>query len=120
MCQFVSFRSFLGTWNRQTGLDKSIKEHYKEALWTPDKTLKIVTVIEPPFVSVKLTPVGIKFHGYCIDLVHQIMTSLNLTYEIYNASGYGSLMDDNWTGAVGEVVYGLARLQKRNCPSHRE
>ena len=102
--------SFLGSWDRQTGLDDSIRKHYEKNRWRASDVLKVVTVIEPPFVSVELTPVGLKYYGYCIDLLKEIMSHLKLKYEIYNSTGYGSLMDDNWTGAVGEVVYGWVIL----------
>ena len=101
---------FLGNWDRQSGLDESTREHYKKSLWNANEVLKVVTVIEPPFVSVELTPVGLKYYGYCIDLLQEIMNHLKLKYEIYNSTGYGSLMDDNWNGAVGEVVYGWVKI----------
>ena len=102
--------------DRQAGLSAAVHTHQQSLRIHPGLqpggggTLRVVTVIEPPFVSVRLTPVGNRFYGYCIDLLDEMMKELNLSYTIYNASKYGSLLGDNWTGAVGEVVYGRADL----------
>ncbi|XP_077988455.1 glutamate receptor ionotropic, delta-2-like [Glandiceps talaboti] len=76
-------------------------------------TLRIVTILESPFMMRQDTETGPKYTGYCMDLIMQIADTLKVKYELYEVpdNKYGSQNDDGtWNGLVGEVYYGRAHL----------
>ena len=60
---------------------------------------------------------SVKYSGYCIELFQLIVSKLNkdrtelgldpIEYRLYDVTQYGSFIDEKWTGAVGELVYGV-------------
>ena len=77
---------------------------------------------EPPFVFKDNTPASfgnssVQYSGYCIELFEVVVSQLNkyrselglqsIQYRLYDVTNYGSFIDDRWTGAVGELVYGV-------------
>ncbi|XP_075262108.1 glutamate receptor ionotropic, delta-1-like isoform X2 [Convolutriloba macropyga] len=97
-----------GTWSRSYGFDSS------NELFRPPtqnfKRIKVVTVVEPPFVEMRIQSFGPNFTGYCIDMLDEIAKQMNFQYDIYNASEYGRLNGNTWVGAVGEVAYKRADI----------
>ncbi|XP_066955642.1 uncharacterized protein [Macrobrachium rosenbergii] len=52
------------------------------------------------------------FEGFLVDLLNILSVEMNFTYSIYEVcdKSYGSIINDTWTGMVGEVVYGRAHI----------
>ncbi|CAF3385471.1 unnamed protein product [Rotaria sp. Silwood1] len=85
-----------------------------------NQTLKVTTVIEPPYVI--LNPNGTnstnKYIGFCIDILLELAERLNFSFEIeiVKDETFGKKNDKGeWNGIIGELVYrradvGLAGL----------
>ncbi|XP_070542726.1 glutamate receptor ionotropic, kainate 2-like isoform X2 [Ptychodera flava] len=104
----------IGSWDNNRGLELIQKPFTRNFdLYKTNQTLRIVTIVEAPFVMREDTPRGPKYSGYCIDLIHKIADTLKVKYDLYEVpdSKYGSQNDDGtWNGLVGEVYYGRAHL----------
>uniref|UniRef100_A0AAZ3RZ44 Glutamate receptor n=1 Tax=Oncorhynchus tshawytscha TaxID=74940 RepID=A0AAZ3RZ44_ONCTS len=71
--------------------------------------LRVVTVLEEPFVMVSENVLGKpkKYQGYSIDVLDSLSNYLGFKYEIYVAPDhkYGSQQSDGvWNGLMGELV----------------
>nr|XP_006825247.1 PREDICTED: glutamate receptor ionotropic, delta-2-like [Saccoglossus kowalevskii] len=78
-----------------------------------NKSYKIVTIIEAPFVMIEETVTGVKYSGYCIDMLNEIAKELDFKYTLYLTPDdkYGGTNDDGtWNGLIGQVYYGKADL----------
>ncbi|XP_076447090.1 glutamate receptor 2-like [Babylonia areolata] len=78
---------------------------------TVNKTQKVTTVLEDPFVQEVLEnkggepAVGGKhYEGYCIDLLKMVAERANFQYSLHVQGGYGAVVNGSWTGMVGELV----------------
>ncbi|KAL2304851.1 hypothetical protein Nmel_006806 [Mimus melanotis] len=77
--------------------------------------LRVVTVLEEPFVMVSENVLGKpkKYQGFSIDVLEALATYLGFKYEIYVAPDhkYGSPQDDgSWNGLIGELVFKRADI----------
>uniref|UniRef100_A0A914DXN9 Ionotropic glutamate receptor L-glutamate and glycine-binding domain-containing protein n=1 Tax=Acrobeloides nanus TaxID=290746 RepID=A0A914DXN9_9BILA len=77
----------------------------------------IVPKLEPPYVNyVNLTSAYEEEVGYgpgiVMEILNEMAMELNLTYtfEFQQDSDWGALVDGNWTGAFGQLVYGDADI----------
>ena len=76
------------------------------------KQVKIVIFVNEPYVMKKIEGNMIIYYGFAIDLVDLIMRDLEVTYEFYEVPDgtYGKLINDTWTGMIGEIISGKADL----------
>ncbi|XP_035671344.1 glutamate receptor ionotropic, kainate 2-like [Branchiostoma floridae] len=76
------------------------------------KTLKAVTVLEDPYATKKVTDEGTDFHGFVIDIVKELSSSLGFDFELYVSPDgkYGAPKENNtqWSGVIGEIMSGRA------------
>ncbi|KAH0508237.1 Glutamate receptor ionotropic, delta-2 [Microtus ochrogaster] len=77
--------------------------------------LRVVTVLEEPFVMVSENVLGKpkKYQGFSIDVLDALSNYLGFNYEIYVAPDhkYGSPQEDGtWNGLVGELVFKRADI----------
>ncbi|XP_043917322.1 glutamate receptor ionotropic, delta-2 [Protopterus annectens] len=104
----------LGSWNPVTGLngtltDKKLENNMRGVV------LRVVTVLEEPFVMVSENVLGKpkKYRGFSIDVLDALSNYLGFKYEIYTAPDhkYGNLQSDGtWNGMVGELVFKRADI----------
>ncbi|XP_064637825.1 glutamate receptor ionotropic, kainate 2-like isoform X1 [Lineus longissimus] len=82
------------------------------------KLLKVVTIIEPPFVKLKDNSANRtgndRFEGYCIDLLENIAAIHGFEYEIYlvpdGKFGAEQEKDGMWDGVIGELMTNRADM----------
>ena len=57
-----------------------------------------------------------RYEGYCVDLLHEINTIFNFTYNITTVDAYGSYdkKTDKWNGLIGELMEGVSNDQIGN------
>uniref|UniRef100_A0A452ETH5 Glutamate receptor n=1 Tax=Capra hircus TaxID=9925 RepID=A0A452ETH5_CAPHI len=72
-------------------------------------TLKVVTVLEEPFVMVAENILGQpkRYKGFSIDVLDALAKALGFKYEIYQAPDgrYGhQLHNTSWNGMIGELI----------------
>ncbi|XP_030348526.1 glutamate receptor ionotropic, delta-2 isoform X2 [Strigops habroptila] len=104
----------LGCWNPITGLNGSLTDRKLENNMR-GVVLRVVTVLEEPFVMVSENVLGKpkKYQGFSIDVLEALATYLGFKYEIYVAPDhkYGSPQDDgSWNGLIGELVFKRADI----------
>ncbi|KFW82402.1 Glutamate receptor ionotropic, delta-2, partial [Manacus vitellinus] len=104
----------LGCWNPVTGLNGSLTDRKLENNMR-GVVLRVVTVLEEPFVMVSENVLGKpkKYQGFSIDVLEALATYLGFKYEIYVAPDhkYGSPQDDgSWNGLIGELVFKRADI----------
>ncbi|XP_074643782.1 glutamate receptor ionotropic, kainate 2-like [Tubulanus polymorphus] len=106
----------IGVWETGKGLNIS-KEYstYRHELENSlkNKTLKITTILDDPFVM-KSEPINgeplkgnARFKGYCVDLLREIAADLgfNYTIELVADKKYGAKMDNGeWNGMVSDLI----------------
>ncbi|KAK3754484.1 hypothetical protein QZH41_007393 [Actinostola sp. cb2023] len=117
----------VGSWNPSSRL---VMETNKEIVWPSGKvdipsdtaflienrTLRIVTIHEPPFVYVFRSDGNKKyvFGGYCIELLKTIAEELKFSFEIYPVpdSNFGAQdpITKEWNGMVKEIIQGTADI----------
>ncbi|KAJ1066480.1 hypothetical protein K5549_007602 [Capra hircus] len=78
-------------------------------------TLKVVTVLEEPFVMVAENILGQpkRYKGFSIDVLDALAKALGFKYEIYQAPDgrYGhQLHNTSWNGMIGELISKRADL----------
>uniref|UniRef100_H3DJN3 Glutamate receptor n=1 Tax=Tetraodon nigroviridis TaxID=99883 RepID=H3DJN3_TETNG len=96
------------TWDPLHGLNGTLTDRKLENNMR-GVVLRVVTVLEEPFVMVSENVLGKpkKYQGYSIDVLDALSNYLGFKYEIYVAPDhkYGSLQPDGqWNGLIGELV----------------
>ncbi|XP_012989320.2 glutamate receptor ionotropic, delta-1 isoform X2 [Esox lucius] len=104
----------LATWDSVHGLNGSLKESRIEN-GMQGVTVKIVTLLEDPFVMVAENILGQpkRYKGFSIDVLDALAKILGFKYEIYQVadSKYGSqLPNGSWNGMIGELINKRADL----------
>ncbi|XP_006789832.1 glutamate receptor ionotropic, delta-2 isoform X2 [Neolamprologus brichardi] len=101
--------SRLATWDPVHGLNGTLTDRKLENNMR-GVVLRVVTVLEEPFVMVSENVLGKpkKYQGFSIDVLDALSNYLGFKYEIYVAPDhkYGSLQPDGqWNGLMGELVF---------------
>ncbi|XP_061757048.1 glutamate receptor ionotropic, delta-2 isoform X2 [Nerophis ophidion] len=101
--------SRLATWDPVHGLNGTLTDRKLENNMR-GVVLRVVTVLEEPFVMVSENVLGKpkKYQGFSIDVLDALANYLGFKYEIYIAPDhkYGSLQPDGqWNGLMGELVF---------------
>ncbi|XP_062854391.1 glutamate receptor ionotropic, delta-2 [Trichomycterus rosablanca] len=101
--------SRLATWDPIHGLNGSLSDRKIENNMR-GVVLRIVTVLEEPFVMVSENVLGKpkKYQGFSIDVLDALSNYLGFKYEIYVAPDhkYGSQQaDGTWNGLIAELVF---------------
>uniref|UniRef100_A0A8C7XUS5 Glutamate receptor n=1 Tax=Oryzias sinensis TaxID=183150 RepID=A0A8C7XUS5_9TELE len=101
--------SRLATWDPVHGLNGTLSDRKLENNMR-GVVLRVVTVLEEPFVMVSENVLGKpkKYQGFSIDILDALSNYLGFKYEIYVAPDhkYGSLQaDGQWNGLMGELVF---------------
>uniref|UniRef100_A0A8C4S8D5 Glutamate receptor n=1 Tax=Erpetoichthys calabaricus TaxID=27687 RepID=A0A8C4S8D5_ERPCA len=104
----------LATWDSLRGLNGSLQERRLESDMQ-GVTLKIVTVLEEPFVMVAENILGQpkRYKGFSIDVLDALAKNLGFKYDIYQVSDskYGiQLQNGSWNGMIGELINKRADL----------
>ncbi|KAM8889274.1 glutamate receptor ionotropic, delta-1-like isoform 2-T2 [Synchiropus picturatus] len=104
----------LATWDSVHGLNGSLKESRIEN-GMQGVTLKVVTLLEDPFVMVAENILGQpkRYKGFSIDVLDALAKILGFKYEIYQVtdSKYGSqLPNGSWNGMIGDLINKRADL----------
>ncbi|XP_068594475.1 glutamate receptor ionotropic, delta-2 [Brachionichthys hirsutus] len=99
----------LATWDPVHGLNGTLTDRKLENNMR-GVVLRVVTVLEEPFVMVSENVLGKpkKYQGYSIDVLDALSNYLGFKYEIYVAPDhkYGILQPDGqWNGLMGELVF---------------
>ncbi|XP_023692515.1 glutamate receptor ionotropic, delta-2 isoform X1 [Paramormyrops kingsleyae] len=99
----------LATWDPVHGLNGTLTDRKLENNMR-GIVLRVVTVLEEPFVMVSENVLGQpkKYQGFSIDVLDALSNYLGFKYEIYVAPDhkYGSLQADGvWNGLIGELVF---------------
>jgi len=81
-----------------------------------NKTLRIVTVMNDPYVMSKIFEPAIspealqrmsfeeKYEGFCVDLIKELSKEVKFKYKFYQgAGGYGSFKNGRWTGMIADL-----------------
>lgn len=129
----VNLRKFgfekVGYWSPSTRL---VMDSSKEIVWPSgrvdipsdvafliaNRTLRVVTIHEPPFVYVFKNNIDGKasyiYGGFCIELLRSIAEKLKFTYELYPVedSYFGSQdpISKEWNGMVRDLLQGKADM----------
>uniref|UniRef100_A0A3P8UY46 Glutamate receptor n=1 Tax=Cynoglossus semilaevis TaxID=244447 RepID=A0A3P8UY46_CYNSE len=98
----------LASWDSTRGLNGSLKENRIES-GMHGVMLKIVTVLEEPFVMVAENILGQpkRYKGFSIDVLDALAKLLGFKYDIYQVGDgkYGTaLPNGSWNGMIGEVI----------------
>ncbi|XP_052046630.1 glutamate receptor ionotropic, delta-1 [Apodemus sylvaticus] len=98
----------LATWDSEKGLNGSLQERPMGSR-LQGLTLKVVTVLEEPFVMVAENILGQpkRYKGFSIDVLDALAKALGFKYEIYQAPDgrYGhQLHNTSWNGMIGELI----------------
>ncbi|CAG10062.1 unnamed protein product [Tetraodon nigroviridis] len=98
----------LATWDSTRGLNGSLKENRIESSMQ-GVTLRIVTLLEEPFVMVAENILGQpkRYKGFSIDVLDALAKILGFKYNIYQVGDgkYGSaLPNGSWNGMIGELI----------------
>uniref|UniRef100_UPI00398E9103 glutamate receptor ionotropic, delta-1-like n=1 Tax=Pristiophorus japonicus TaxID=55135 RepID=UPI00398E9103 len=98
----------LAVWDPVKGLNGSLQERRLESDMQ-GVTLKVVTILEEPFVMVAENILGQpkRYKGFSIDVLDALAKNLGFKYEIYQAVDhkYGSqLANGSWNGMIGELI----------------
>ncbi|KAM7073985.1 glutamate receptor ionotropic, delta-1 isoform 2-T2 [Molossus nigricans] len=104
----------LATWDSEKGLNGSLQERPMGSR-LHGLTLKVVTVLEEPFVMVAENILGQpkRYKGFSIDVLDALAKALGFKYEIYQAPDgrYGhQLRNTSWNGMIGELISKRADL----------
>ncbi|NXF53504.1 GRID1 protein, partial [Oceanites oceanicus] len=104
----------LATWDSEKGLNGSLQER-RLGNDLQGLTLKVVTVLEEPFVMVAENILGQpkRYKGFSIDVLDALAKNLGFKYEIYQAPDgkYGQqLQNSSWNGMIGELINKRADL----------
>ncbi|XP_050989200.1 glutamate receptor ionotropic, delta-1 isoform X1 [Labeo rohita] len=98
----------LATWDSDRGLNGSLRENRAEH-GMQGITLKVVTLLEEPFVMVAENILGQpkRYKGFSIDVLDALAKILGFKYEMYQVADgkYGSPQaNGSWNGLIGELI----------------
>ncbi|XP_048459922.1 glutamate receptor ionotropic, delta-2-like [Rhincodon typus] len=98
----------LGLWSPTTGLNGSLVDQKLENSME-GVTLRVVTVLVPPFVMMSENIFGQpkEFCGFSIDVLNALSEHLGFKYQIYQApdNQHGRLQNNGkWNGMIGELI----------------
>ncbi|XP_051724897.1 glutamate receptor ionotropic, delta-1 isoform X3 [Ctenopharyngodon idella] len=98
----------LATWDSDRGLNGSLRENRAEH-GMQGVTLKVVTLLEEPFVMVAENILGQpkRYKGFSIDVLDALAKILGFKYEMYQVADgkYGSPQaNGSWNGMIGELI----------------
>uniref|UniRef100_A0A673LV23 Glutamate receptor n=1 Tax=Sinocyclocheilus rhinocerous TaxID=307959 RepID=A0A673LV23_9TELE len=98
----------LATWDSDRGLNGSLRENRAEH-GMQGITLKVVTLLEEPFVMVAENILGQpkRYKGFSIDVLDALAKILGFKYEMYQVADgkYGSPQaNGSWNGLIGELM----------------
>ncbi|KAI7804857.1 putative glutamate receptor ionotropic, partial [Triplophysa rosa] len=98
----------LATWDSDRGLNGSLRENRAEQ-GMHGVTLKVVTLLEEPFVMVAENILGQpkRYKGFSIDVLDALAKVLGFKYEMYQVADakYGSPQaNGSWNGMIGELI----------------
>ncbi|XP_059374950.1 glutamate receptor ionotropic, delta-1-like isoform X3 [Carassius carassius] len=98
----------LATWDSDRGLNGSLRENRAEH-GMHGITLKVVTLLEEPFVMVAENILGQpkRYKGFSIDVLDTLAKILGFKYEMYQVADgkYGSPQaNGSWNGLIGELI----------------
>ncbi|XP_043912534.1 glutamate receptor ionotropic, delta-1 isoform X2 [Protopterus annectens] len=98
----------LATWDTSRGLNGSLQER-RLGSDMHGVTLKVVTVLEEPFVMVAENILGQpkRYKGFSVDVLDALAKNLGFKYEVYQSpdSKYGhKLPNGSWNGMIGELI----------------
>ncbi|KAI5740635.1 hypothetical protein M8J76_005732 [Diaphorina citri] len=99
----------VGTWKANLNSPIMVKDAASLANFSAVTVYKIVTVLQEPFVMREESEGGggVKYKGYCIDLIEEIRKLVGFEYEIFVApdNSFGN-MDENgqWNGMIKELI----------------
>ncbi|XP_035669394.1 glutamate receptor ionotropic, delta-2-like [Branchiostoma floridae] len=100
----------IGVWDPLVGL-KLKQETQQRHNTNNNRTFRVVTLTEEPFVFRTDGLDGPEFSGFCVDLLKQLSIMLDYDYELYEVHDgkYGSRrVDGTWNGMIGDVMTGRA------------
>ncbi|XP_077862981.1 glutamate receptor 2-like [Saccoglossus kowalevskii] len=103
----------IGIWDPVNRLNMSHTPFQSTFKVLQNRTLKIVTIEEEPFVrKTEIRPGVYEYTGFCIDILDEISRKLQFTYVLYDVPDlkYGAKVNGTWNGLVGEVAYGKADM----------
>ena len=112
----------IGMWNSSKGLQSLRGKSFDASSTDPDilrnKTLIVLTVINPPYGYLKETLVPLKgndrFEGFGIELIEKLATRLgfNYTFKLQEDGAYGSPNKETgeWNGMIRELMDDRADL----------
>ncbi|XP_008183092.2 ionotropic receptor 25a [Acyrthosiphon pisum] len=99
----------VGSWKASLNSPIIVKDAANMTHFSAVTVYRVVTVLQNPFM-IQIDDEdgkGVKFKGYCIDLIEEIRKLIGFEYEIYIApdNNFGN-MDENgqWNGMVKELV----------------
>jgi len=108
----------VGTWNTldRLGMARSEEEKANNGIADPmaNKTFVICGFLNPPYtmyVETKEKMVGnARFEGYALDMADELSKILgfNYTFKLVDDGKYGSFVNGQWNGMLGEVADGTA------------
>ncbi|XP_021323097.2 glutamate receptor ionotropic, delta-1 isoform X1 [Danio rerio] len=98
----------LATWDSDRGLNGSLRENRADH-GMQGITLKVVTLLEEPFVMVAENILGQpkRYKGFSIDVLDALAKILGFKYEMYQVADakYGSPQaNGSWNGMIGELI----------------
>uniref|UniRef100_A0A672NB84 Glutamate receptor n=1 Tax=Sinocyclocheilus grahami TaxID=75366 RepID=A0A672NB84_SINGR len=98
----------LATWDSDRGLNGSLRENRAEH-GMQGITLKVVTLLEEPFVMVAENILGQpkRYKGFSIDVLDALAKILGFKYDMYQVADgkYGSPQaNGSWNGLIGELM----------------
>jgi len=65
-------------------------------------SLRVVTIVSPPFVQKSSQG---RIEGFCVDLMNEITAITGNKYNFFlSPNGYGSHINGKWNGMIGEVI----------------
>ncbi|XP_033111554.1 glutamate receptor ionotropic, delta-2-like isoform X2 [Anneissia japonica] len=109
----VSSSLKIGTWDIVGGLNLTATPFVFQNSFPKNKTLRIVTIVEAPFVVKEDSVEGTEYTGFCIELIQKIAKDLEFEYTIYDVPDkqYGVReKDGKWNGLIGQVYYSKADI----------
>ncbi|XP_041363768.1 ionotropic receptor 25a-like [Gigantopelta aegis] len=99
----------VGHWNGET-IDKN------SSLYPDNSTaivLRVVSLVEPPFVFRNTTGGQLSYYGYSIDAIREIAKSIGFTFTVKECDekfyGYAG-SDGQWNGCIGNILRGEADI----------
>ena len=90
------------------------------SLIAPNKTIRVVSILDTPFLRNKTSTDGKhfqgndRFEGFCADLASKVFKMLGLQYEFHLVRDglYGREINGTWNGMVGEILDGVRRSNR--------